>query len=169
MNIDWSKAPEDYPIWLEDLHPRNGGDMSGWHRDDGDRYTDADGNHWKKRDAEDYYAVYLSPEWTGEGLPPVGTICHCGTHGRAVEVLKVELVPYVSAACRALDNSELFWGGEFSPIRTPEQIAAEEREKAAYELASHVAGYMGKSEPSLGDIKMSEYLYDQGCRLQVTE
>lgn len=48
MNIDWSKAPEGYLIWIEDLKPEIFGDLGGWHRDDGDRYTDEHGNHWGK-------------------------------------------------------------------------------------------------------------------------
>ena len=71
-------------------------------------------------------------EWNGEGLPPVGTVCEsvCGGIVRKVEVLAV-----------GKKNVFLIEGGEekmfsiegtrtFRPIRTPEQIAAEERELA---------------------------------------
>ena len=49
-----------------------------------------------------------------------------------------ELVPYVSAPCRALDNNELFWGGQFSPIKTDEQIEAE---KVSKQLDSDLVMY----------------------------
>lgn len=60
MNIDWSKAPEGYPIWIEDLQPEEFADGSGWHRDDGDRYTDADGLFWRKP-AANYYIAHELP------------------------------------------------------------------------------------------------------------
>lgn len=60
MNINWSEKPEGFPIWIEDLHPEVFADGSGWHRDDGDRYTDQDGMHWAKP-AEDDYRVHVAP------------------------------------------------------------------------------------------------------------
>lgn len=72
----------------------------------------------------DYVKIQASTEW----VPSTGSIVHCGTHNRDVEILKApDLMPYVSAPCRALDNSELFWGGKFSPVKTKEQLAAEKR------------------------------------------
>lgn len=83
----------------------------------------------------DYVKIQAASEWA----PSVGDIVHCGTHNRDVEILKApELVPYVSAACRALDNNELFWGGQFSPIKTDEQIAAE---KVSKQLDSDLVMY----------------------------
>lgn len=82
-----------------------------------------------------YVPIQAEPEWDGEGLPPVGAIVYCRSHNRDVEILKEpELVPYVSAPCRALDNDELFWGGDFMPVKTPEQIASDERMAAAYAM-----------------------------------
>ena len=74
--------------------------------------------------AHDYVKIQAATEWA----PSTGSIVHCGTHNRDVEILKApNLMPYVSAPCRALDNSELFWGGQFSPAKTKEQLAAEKR------------------------------------------
>lgn len=101
--------------------------------------------------------------WDGSGLVPVGTICHCGTHNREVEILQVTLVPYASAACRATDNNELFWGGDFTPIPTPEQIAAEKRDKAInamldlFEAAACKQSYDMRAGIAA--------IYDAGCRL----
>lgn len=78
--------------------------------------------------------------WTGEGLPPVGTVCEtvCGGIVRKVEILCVtDRHVFISESER---NYEWLWDREnpgsrtFRPIRTPEQIAADEREKEAQEL-----------------------------------
>ena len=83
----------------------------------------------------DYVKIQAATEWA----PSTGSIVHCGTHNRDVEILKApELVPYVSAPCRALDNNELFWGGQFSPIKTDEQIEAE---KVSKQLDSDLVMY----------------------------
>lgn len=132
-NIDWSKAPEAFPIWIEDLDPNNGGDLSGWHKELEDRYEDANSDYWSKPE-EGYYVVHRRPltSWNGVGLPPVGTNCE------AYSVLSEEwyLVKIIdhqgsngSAACRMLTN-KLFWSYKFRPIRTSEQIEAEKREAA---------------------------------------
>lgn len=72
--VDWSKAPEGFPIWVEDLKRDQTLDQSGWHADYGDRYEDQSGDYWLK---SDYYAFRVherpdTPQWNGEGLPPVG-------------------------------------------------------------------------------------------------
>lgn len=66
MNIDWSKAPKGYPIWIEDLKPHIGGDLGGWHRDDGDRYTDEHDLHWGKPAGNDYL-VHVEPQPESDG------------------------------------------------------------------------------------------------------
>lgn len=105
--------------------------------------------------AHDYVKIQAATEWA----PSTGSIVHCGTHNRDVEILKApERVPYITAPCRALDNNELFWGGEFSPIKTPEQIAAEKRDAAIKEMQRLVG--------SCNTFPFAE-LYDYGYRLQV--
>lgn len=79
----------------------------------------------------------FTPAWTGEGLPPVGTVCevdYCESWQRCevvahfrqrcgmVAAFTVDLVD----GAKSLDA---FGSESFRPIRTPEQIAAEEREK----------------------------------------
>lgn len=111
-----------------------------------------------------YVPIQAEPEWDGEGLPPVGAIVYCRSHNRDVEILKEpELVPYVSAPCRALDNDELFWGGKFSPIKTPEQIEAESR-KDFLDRAHKI--YMEGAASHAGGIMA---LYDAGLRFTEVE
>ena len=103
----------------------------------------------------DYVKIQTDPEWA----PSAGAIVHCGTHSRDVEILKApEIMPYVRDPCRALDNSELFWGGKFSPVKTKEQIAAEKRDAAIKEMQRLVG--------SCNTFPFAE-LYDYGYRLQV--
>ena len=109
-----------------------------------------------------YTKIQAEPVWSGEGLPPVGAIVYCRSHNRDVEILKEpELVPYVSAPCRALDNDELFWGGDFMPVKTPEQIASDERMADAYAMCG-VASSLSNTDAAK--------LYDAGLRfVEVTK
>jgi hypothetical protein len=92
----------------------------------------------------------IQPQWTGEGPPPVGTVC---------ESSKCE---GVWEQCKILAHSEMSYGEQvvvfqagdeitfsnpkyFRPIRTPEQIAAEEQEKGILQMA-HDSGQWWKSE-----------------------
>jgi len=154
--IDWSKAPEGYPLWLEDLQATNSLDQSGWHRDDGDRYTDTGGRYWPKRDIA-AYKVHTRPQptpWSGEGLPPVGLTVRipedmaCGNEFlEQFEGLTVEIVGHTENDINTplaifrykLDGSYHYHAlcgdnGNFEPIRTPEQIAADERDNRAHDL-----------------------------------
>ena len=79
LKPDWSKKPEWADVWIEDKrNSRN----SGWHKDNGDEFTDAHERHYIKFsiDANEAVTVYYppketKPEWNGEGLPPIGFIC----------------------------------------------------------------------------------------------
>lgn len=119
-------------------------------------YADGDWVRTSVSVPDDYYhPIQAATEWA----PSTGSIVRCGTHNRDVEILtEPELVPCVSAACRALDNNELFWGGQFSTIKTPEQIAAEKRDAAIKEMQRLVG--------SCNTFPFAE-LYDYGYRLQV--
>ena len=77
------------------------------------------------------------PAWSGEGLPPVGVVCEAKSMARGVERDWFSAtVLYSSPYTVVLDD---YQAGEFvahpatmqfRPIRTAEQIAAEEREVA---------------------------------------
>lgn len=84
-------------------------------------------------------------EWTGEGLPPVGTICECHLPGELTNNyswVEAKVIwhngPTECAVVRS--TSKLAWCDEFRPIRTPEQIAAEEREKNAIAMCRATQG-----------------------------
>lgn len=104
--------------------------------------------------------------WNGEGLPPVGTVCENAAGG---EWRKVFIVAHDSvdneqrAIFRFVGGDQYSYFGEhaecFRPIRTPEQIAAEERLKAIDEMA---AVYKSNFEGHVKD--GCQALYDAGYR-----
>lgn len=73
----------------------------------------------------------VQPEWTGEGLPPVGMVCECHLPGELTNNyswVEAKVIwhngPTECAVVRS--TSKLAWCDEFRPIRTPEQIVAEQ-------------------------------------------
>ena len=131
--IDWSKAPEGWDVFIK------GGFYSGFYRDAGDRYERENGYYRLKND-EAAYTVFRRP-WSGEGLPPVGVVCEAKSMARGSERdwFKASVL-YSSAYTIVLDD---YQAGEFvahpatlqfRPIRTPEQIAAGEREAAILDM-----------------------------------
>lgn len=118
------------------------------------RPAKCDGNHGGPRCADhecwidDEFVEIVAPAWTGEGLPPVGTDCACGLLGRLDpapinqwrEGETIKCVAHVFPQGGA--PLPLFWNARtctastlashcYSPIRTPEQIAADARIAAA--------------------------------------
>jgi hypothetical protein len=144
MDIDWSKAPEGF-----DGHGFVGlKDRAVWFNRDG--YTYVDGQQcatvFAFGGASSYAVSELhnitklpAPAWNGTGLPPVGTVCEmhheCWQPANWPEVT----VKYASDEYFITQDSagEQHWhahGVQFRPIRTPEQIAADEREAAIDEI-----------------------------------
>lgn len=83
--------------------------------------------------------------WTGEGLPPAGTVCEVSSHQGAWAKAEIRYIgkrfcvyQYVLQEGYSADQlnevSLYLTVMRFRPIRTPEQIAEEEREQAAIEL-----------------------------------
>lgn len=102
--------------------------------------------------------------WTGEGLPPVGTVCEIRAH-RLNDWSKAEIKfayrnvvvwdwvgePSISGLCTAYAHAI-----EIRPIRTPEQIAADERDRAVREVYDSCNG-QGRSV-----LEMLGEAYDAG-------
>jgi hypothetical protein len=80
-------------------------------------------------------------EWNGEGLPPVGMVCEA-MNPIECRWLKVRILDHegsvLTAVCRGEDN-RLWWAQRFRPIRTAEQIAAEEREAELNRMVATVS------------------------------
>lgn len=117
-------------------------------------------------DAWDYVERPAEP-WVGEGLPPAGTVCEVLNNTldrpeweRCTILFMGEFkTVYESDSCheRVADVSE-DWMISFRPLRTPEHIAAEEREKAIDEIATILDGLWSSEREAAG------FLYDAGYR-----
>lgn len=152
--IDWSKAPEwasrhgfapaGLPCWID-----GGGYSYEDKRQDGRYFKFSEG--W---DESEFSGItYRSPGWNGEGLPPVGTVCE--VHNAELSNPQWERCTilfmgafkcvYESESCheRVADVSDDGCITSFRPIRTPEQIAAEEREEAIKHACSVVGCVVG--------------------------
>lgn len=109
-----------------------------------------------------------SMQWDGQGLPPVGTVCELRNlslgvptewsaaiikfASRNVIVWDWDGEPAVNGLC-----ASYICAVELRPIRTPEQIAAEERTKAIDELVKVTCINRGEAAK----------IYDAGYRKQV--
>lgn len=107
--------------------------------------------------------------WGGTGLPPVGTVCELRTRRAENDPSgwnKAEIMYSSGTAVvwrwhlhRAEFGSE-WCNVEFRPIRTLEQIAAEEREKAIQEIDHLINEQMG----NLNVRELAEAIHDAGFR-----
>lgn len=152
MDIDWSEAPEGF-----DFHFRGKGkqDPGKFYKASEDRFVSEPGSYILYADMGelvDLFHVSTRPEvvvWNGEGLPPVGTACEYRVNsgpwyscaigylfsdeGGEYAILKCPHLNYEQIAKIGSDLGSV----SFRPIRTPEQIAAEEREMAIQAMCEH--------------------------------
>lgn len=102
--------------------------------------------------------------WDGQGLPPVGTNCEYRSNDGW---LQCEVVAHRNNAAVVLNHhyeADFVPPQDLRPLRTPEQIAAEEREKAALEMAALMSGHEDRSKDCFK--VLGEILYDAGYRRQ---
>lgn len=120
------------------------------------------------------------PAWTGEGLPPVGAVCEyrrgyveqpysyaeCTVIAHFVGESGKSLAAFAYVAHDGVVQLGRGMAELFRPIRTPEQIAAEDRDKA-------IEGMIADTNILTGIMSdrriMAGQLYDAGYRKQVTE
>lgn len=136
MNIDWSKAPDgaDYYSPISELFYRGGAGFEKF-SDTRQRWEPAGGTK------EQYGHLIRRPAtWTGEGLPPVGTVCEYLEDGNGdwVQVRVVAIDQQLGHTFAVYSGDKGYSGDRraelFRPIRTPEQIAIEIRSKAITQL-----------------------------------
>ncbi|MDP5514003.1 hypothetical protein P3755_23665 [Pseudomonas aeruginosa] len=166
MSIDWNTAPEGATHWEPAGHEFS----EGWMLKEGNDWF-----YWSKVSQKwiyDYTScdVYAEREatfearpqetWDGQGLPPVGTVCEyrhmIWPEYRPCEIRYISeesLVAYNDAQEQFYRTCDML----FRPIRTPEQIAAEEREKAIEEMCFAVETLT---------VKQAKALFDAGYRRQ---
>lgn len=189
MDIDWSKAPEGFDYYLLGKSLMSPGKFY-MKVDSVQRYVSASGSFVDFIDAGEFdieQRPETAPAWVGVGLPPVGITCIMKGYkydpeacdwekykehvGKEVTIVAHHEVGegFVAAvyACKVGMLFEYYSmvAGCFEPVRTPEQIAAEARQHAIYDLADELAGH--PDAVSKRDREMAAYLYDQGYRKQV--
>ncbi|WP_447651023.1 hypothetical protein [Pseudomonas abietaniphila] len=128
MNIDWSKAPADathFSPAFEDL-------VDLWAKTDGHTwmYRGMSSDAWHVGPQPDSKERYIERPWSGEGLPPVGTVCEFEVGKGSGDWRECEVIAIKDdhAVCWIHLNKVLTTKGAcLRPIRTAEQIAADER------------------------------------------
>lgn len=116
---------------------------------------------------DDAVSIHATPApWDGTGLPPVGTVCDYNSRdslGYAYDAPKRVTVFGTDGDYAAIRGDGFrCWVpvAHLLPLRTPEQLAAEEREKAICEMASII----GAPLCQLTATQIIEKLYDAGLR-----
>lgn len=111
--------------------------------------------------------IDLVVEWDGVGLPPVGTVCQY--QNSLGSWFKVEITAIAKKGICFIqpdldgENYACKVSSKFRPIRTAEQVAAEERDKAINEMVFGVCG----CEPDGGNttaFMICGFIYDAGYR-----
>lgn len=169
IDMGWMKP--DFSFWP--LWPRQ---TYGFERSPGRAYVQNVGRCIRKPVADQKPDP---SQWDGEGLPPVGSTCEHSTDDNKNDSAdggwkKVKIVghhqfhndDYLCAVwVSGTDVNYSSEGEHFRPIRTAEQVDAEERETAIEEMVFGVCG----CEPDGGNTSafmMCGFLYDAGYRKQ---
>lgn len=179
MDIDWSKAP-DWAVahglhetgfgikefWLGETQHQNLEHAKSFSYGGGD--PSCGSFHNSRRESFSYVTPRPAP-WTGEGLPPVGTVCDLKfdhwTDWERHEILchgnKFLFVREISSGYDR-EGSMAMDGIMFRAVRTPEQAAADEREDAITDIAL----IMGKDPQRPVIREKAAIIYDAGYRKQ---
>jgi len=163
--IDWSKAPEGATHFA----PRFGSFNALWARVNNGKYEyyherNCDWYSGAQPQKEEKFIARPQPtQWSGEVLPPVGEVCDMQDDNGAW--IKVEIIANHAGFAHGWDSvHECAYFSphvcEFRPIRTHEQIAADERQYACEEMLSVTMSR--RSDPDV--FEAISTLYDAGYR-----
>lgn len=178
MSIDWNTAPEGATHW----EPTGPYFYEGWMKKEGTDwfYWSESGHKWinwiltcdVSAEREATFEARPQETWDGQGLPPVGTTCivephntlwgfsSTSGHERKILAYHTDYV-WLGNGDTPLETTRID-KVEFRPIRTPEQIAAEERRKSILHLANLLIDSRGKSN----EYSQAEAIFDAGYRRQ---
>lgn len=161
--IDWSKAPADATHYQAATH----GVFECWLKPGHAVRVSRGEPDWREDDhADDLIATSaIKRPWSGEGLPPVGVVCD--VFNRELSNPEWEKCTILFAGNhRFLYDSEscaercgYIENLEFRPARTPEQFAADERERFAQELVAAMGKGGGPNA-----LYQARRMYDLGYR-----
>lgn len=176
MDINWDEVPEGFDYALTTAPDWEGGsEYKGTVR-----FAKKRGNSTYFECSEGLYphvgrgswaVLATRPEkWNGKGLPPVGTVCECQNNElKWLEGTIVHVGIHGSTKLAVMQTKEeILYGevGEFRPIKTKEQIAAEEREKAIEEMVQFFMNYYGNPKGAEQYLLICRSLHDAGYRKQ---
>ena len=174
--IDWSKAPEGAMVLLK--HVRD--NRYAWavsHTEESDAWM-VERTGFGFRLMKDCWRVVstrpTTPSWSGEGLPPVGVVCEIAESTGDLIISypaghKVKIYAHFThvngteIAAFADDAAQVYGCGYyriFRPIRTPDQIAADERESYIRRMQN------GTESLGFDEYEICATLYDKGLRFQ---
>lgn len=170
MNIDWSKAPEGATHKDPDTDCFYKLVKDVWHLicGDGESVVSASLYNGETKPSDLIERPKKQEAWDGSGKPPIGIECEVRFNDAwsTCKTLAYHQVLATAVAVHLLDGSNsLFWCATFRPIKTSEQVAAEDREKAIEEM---VFGDFG-CDPDGGNTSafiVCGFLYDAGYRKQ---
>jgi len=109
--------------------------------------------------------IVRNKTWTGQGLPPDGTVC-LDSSGSKVVIVAHHANGTHAIFAESMDAGLLYYGaaGDFQPIKTPEQLAAEARTKACDRMYGVIIDSLPEDRRRNGS-DIVEALYDAGYRL----
>ncbi|HFH4112901.1 TPA: hypothetical protein ACGJ6O_003071 [Pseudomonas aeruginosa] len=155
MSIDWNTAPEGATHW----EPAGLEFHEGWMKKEGNGWffwgLDAEWKYGGDVSAEREATFEARPQeaWDGQGLPPVGIEAEVIWDGADIAYFRAKILAHdedrvVFRWCEGESKGQygsyavLNFGilPTFRPLRTPEQSAAEEREKAVGDMAMSIQG-----------------------------
>ncbi|HHK4933780.1 TPA: hypothetical protein ACQT1A_003471 [Pseudomonas aeruginosa] len=158
MSIDWDKANGSAVAALiakkNNIHYPGFEFVSGYHRTGCMiRATSADDGSPLSAPEDVWEIVERPVTWNGQGLPPVGIEAEAIWDGADIAYFRAKILAHdegrvVFRWCEGKRKGQygsyavLKFGSlpAFRPLRTPEQIAAEEREKAVGDMAMSIQG-----------------------------
>lgn len=170
--IDWSKAPADATHW----HDKYDCYVACWVKEqEGQRYYSRADGLWRTW-VKDRNPLPIDkciprpaakPAWSGEGLPPVGTVCEYYADENSWR--RCEIVAHKDGQAVVWVSNAHIWassGASLRPIRTPEQIAAEERMHNVRNACTAIAGTLdslrGKTKVERAALAVVEAMIDAG-------
>lgn len=172
--IDWSKAPEG----TTHFRRQGAGYVSHWLKPGHFCVTDFESEGWKEGDVacSMFVAIARPVEWNGEGLPPVGTVCEwlMDLTWKVVEIRYLSKHTILASLVDDDGDDPEFAlcpeDQEFRPVRTAEQIEAEERENTIKSMISVIKHHRFATKATPASPKeeariAAEALFEAGCRL----
>jgi hypothetical protein len=157
-NPDWDNAPEGATQYVV-------GSIYPWEKIVAGVLSYFNGSEWlvlfTSAVPRNLEIVQRPTAWDGKGLPPVGTVCEYLDAVMRWEQVRITGHAELGICFRTpIGNGECYvsLAATFRPIRTPEQIAADEREAAVADML----GLFGSTHSR--DTFVMQRLYDAGYR-----